>query len=69
VEDEVFEDTRACDVHVEAELPEDDVNPIVLAEMQTRDVLAEMLSILENQVVGNGLIWLYEYHFYASHIV
>ena len=32
---EVFEDTRACDVYVEAELSEDDVNPIVLAEMKT----------------------------------
>lgn len=39
-------------MHVEAELPEDDVNPIVLAEMETRDVLAEMLSTHENQVVS-----------------
>ena len=48
---EVFEDTRACDVYVEAELSKDDVNPIVLAEMKTWDVLAEMLSTHENQVV------------------
>jgi hypothetical protein len=52
VEYEVFEDTKACDVHVEAELPKDDVNPIVLAEMETRDVLAEMLSTHENQIVS-----------------
>ena len=52
VDDEVFKDTEACDVHVEVELSEDDVNPIVLAEMETRNVLAEMLSTHENQVVS-----------------
>lgn len=52
VEDEAFEDTGACDLHVEAELPEDDVDPIIVAEMETRDVLAEMLSTHENQIVS-----------------
>ena len=41
MEDEVFEDRGACDVHVEVKLPENDVTPIVLAEIETRDVLAD----------------------------
>ena len=51
MEDEVFEDTRACDVHVEAELPDDGVYPIVLVKMETQDGLAEILGTYENQVV------------------